>query len=242
MNKKIFVFFVAFLMFNVLVVKAIEDEVDVIDTEKIELGECTTEEMVRLKELAKNVEINYHYHEEERDADSEEDEEIDYTSGYFTIEILNAHEDLFFELKSSDTEYDELDVTNPEYATEYHFNEGESISLKITAYSETGCITKLLRTINVKIPYYNPYYYRHKEECKKYPDFKYCKEYIDKDISDKEDSEIGKELREYLKESPSGNSILTKGNQIYYIVGGVVLLVVVIAFIFMKNKNKKEKI
>lgn len=214
---KIFKFlFMIFLSFIVINVNALED--------------CTSSEMKRLTELANNVKIDYSYTIEESDYQD--------VLLIYDIKIHNLNDDLkiYYQVENNS---DKILIDNNQPTLE-GYGEGETLTFSIYAYTTNRCVNKRLRTITVKLPIYNDYYYINKDKCSEYPDFKYCKEFMDNKELTIEEIDI--KFEEYindLKKDEIKNHF--KINYIYYGLGIIVLIVLVIVIIVLKRQKNKKK-
>ena len=195
------------------------------------LEPCDNTELTRIKELANNVSFTYKYQIDEYDNN--------YIEPWFNIEINNYNEDLIIYYKTSSmSEKEEVSRTD---FNNIVFPEKEKVSFYIYAYTVNLCSNKLLRQQTVNIPTYNTYYYFNKDTCSNYPEFKYCKEYLD--IGNKSFKDIDKELKIYQN---SNNSVLGDSNnnmQIYILISLVIIFVIgfLILIRFLFNYKKKNK-
>ena len=191
---------------------------------------CTTSEMTRLRELANNVTFNYNYKIE---YESEEDEELWMS---YSFEILNYNDDLKVYLNDQSNLIDVNTFQNQE------FSRGENITFYIYSYTDNLCTDELLRTIDVKLPVYNTYYYFNKERCEGYPDFEYCKEFMD--VSEYSFSEIDEMFQKYVDGDNIIDLITDDNYRLYFIFGGIglILVIIIVCFIFIKRKRKKDDI
>lgn len=191
---------------------------------------CTTSEMTRLRELANNVKFNYNYKIE---YESEEDEELWMA---YSFEILNYNDDLKIYLNDQSNLIDVNTFQNQE------FSRGENITFYIYSYTDNLCTDELLRTIDVKLPVYNTYYYFNKERCEGYPDFEYCKEFMD--VSEYSFSEIDEMFQKYVDGDNIIDLITDDNYRLYFIFGGIglILVIIIVCFIFIKRKRKKDDI
>lgn len=135
-------------------------------------AECTNKEIVKYQEAATNIKTSYEFH--------------DYGNNYhkFTIKITNVIPGLVVEDRTKGGTY-----STSEISIDY-FEPGTSNKFDVIAPS----CNKKVYSLYVNVPEYNPYY--DTQECKDYPDFKYCQRFIKRPLS----TEFEKELEKY-KES-----------------------------------------
>lgn len=216
--KKILVFFLFFtLYFNVYAI-----------------DNCTSGEMARLKELAKNVTFNYQFIVEEEIPSEEK------VFGYYQIKVSNLHDDLKLYYKYS-TSSDIIPIT-PLELSEVEFHSSKVPTFYIYSYTNNLCTDEIIRVQTLKLPVYNPYYHFNKEKCDNNLDFKYCQEFLD--IKEKEFSEIDKLFNEYQKEQNKEDNNFNFFDQykIYIIIiTGILLVIVLLIIIYIfKRKNKED--
>jgi LPXTG-motif cell wall-anchored protein len=91
------------------------------------------------------------------------------------------------------------------------------------------------------LPYYN--YFYSEEKCKGHEDFKYCKQLIDVNLTQKE---FDKQFELYLKNKEKGSKTtvldVKDNNSLVLIIGGaaVVLIITVVVILFVKRKRKNS--
>ncbi len=193
---------------------------------------CSTSELSRLNELANNVTFKSNYN-------IIEDDEVEEINVIYNIEISNYSDDLKISYKT--TYDDEIIEVDPKVGLDADFSPTDNVTFYIRAYTDNMCTTKLLKTVTVKLPEYNEYYYYHKDKCDNNSDFKYCKEFMDVDISDEE---IEKLFDEYLKKDDIINvPEVVKNNKaiIFGCIYGVVVIGIVAVILIVLEKNKKKK-
>lgn len=195
------------------------------------LEECTTSELARLKELANNVRITYDYK-----IDVFEDDEDSFLVNY-DINIINTNEDLKISYQSNID--DKVVMLKEGEETITGFYQGETLIFKVYAYTANKCVDKLLRIMTVNLPMYNRYYYFNKDTCREYPEFKYCKEFMD--TQNLSFQTINEKFDEYKKELAIKNVSNMLKNNFYYIIAGIVIIIaIVLFFIIRKHKMKKD--
>ena len=195
--------------------------------------ECSSTEMARLNQLANNIKIN---NKNKIDIVNEETKSI-YT--LYDIDIINFDKDLKIQYGYSDTSKDELiELTSKEPKIE-DLVEGRTLVLYIYSYTANLCTEKLLKTIKIKLPVYNDYYYFNKEKLQDNPDFKYSKEFIDED---KNYDEIEEEFEKYLKKEENSDLLNSKFNiNLYLILGGIIGIIILLCVIIVIQKRKKKE-
>lgn len=206
------------------------------------VDDCSTTEMARLRELANNVEIKYDYKVNEYDTGDENEKDLVFI---YNLKLSNDNSDLkyYYYLLTADSK---KEIT-PQELESMDFYEGQVINVQIYSWTDNYCTNELLRTIKIKIPVYNRFYHYHKEECEKYIDFKYCKEYLENNLLDID--EIEELFEKYKKNNPVNeaskkndvNSFI-KNNKNYFILGGgvVALLAIITGIIVIVKKRKNS--
>ena len=194
---------------------------------------CSTDEMNRLKELAKNVDIKYEY--DLKIIKQEDDENI--IVPRYRIQVLNYNDNLKIYYK--DSSYSQTDLESiEEITTNYLIQEGDKLDVYIYSHTTNLCTDTMLRKITITFPYYNQYYYENKDKCQQYPEFKYCEEF--KDLKEKSFTEIDEEFDNYIKSLKIAN-VKNDLSKYWYLLIILLLLIIFISFIIVK-KNKKDEL
>lgn len=200
---------------------------------------CSKEELSRLKELAKKVEINYDYVLKEVTQDGIV---IKYPE-YFSLTATNLNDDLKVMIIENyyEGKYKEFKNGTVSEATLKPFNEGEKVTVTIKAFVPNKCSGKTILSKVVKIPYYNRYY--DEGVCANYPDFKYCSEIVESTISAEQyERELGKYIsaQENIKEEVK----ISEGNwNLLITIGAIlvsILIIVLITWIIVKVRKKNS--
>lgn len=189
---------------------------------------CTTNEMERLKELAKNVEFKTSY--EIKDVD-EENKSVEVN---YKVEIVNFDSDLKIQYTSK---YKEEGTIKSDTKEITNLSDGDKVTFKIYSYTTNLCTDEILRTVSVELPKLNDYYYFNKEKCNNYKEFKYCKEFTDTDSLDFDD--IDKEFEDYLN-SNVGKLINKLDKRIFIYIGIGVGILIAGTVVIVMFKNKKD--
>lgn len=194
------------------------------------IDECSTKEMNRLKELANNVKINYNYEIQEKELYQD-----DYIATInYTINFLNLNNELkvYYNNINGLTDISSFDNTN--------LKEGAHLEFSIYSYTTNLCTNTLLKKITLDLPYYNNYYYKNKEKCLNYPDFKYCQEFME--VSEDDFFKIDQEFSQYIKDDSKKD--LDKDNKKIYIIISLIVIVflILLVIIIIKKRNKKDEI
>lgn len=198
------------------------------------LDECSTSELKRLKELANNTEFKYEY--EIVDDGMYDDLEIVSKNALYTITGYN----LSGELKYKVVDRGELYFTTNNSVIKNFLN-GSTVKIEIRAYTKNLCSGKLIKTVTIKLPYFNPLSLN--EECNEYKNFKYCQEFGKFNLNH---TEFLDELEKYKNGLDNGDNLgddIKDENSSYlkYIVFILVILIIlVMIIIFARRKRKKD--
>lgn len=207
---------------------------------------CTSSEMARLKNLAEKVDLTYDYGWKfyEKGKDGHE-----YYYEDFTIIAANLNKELkvLIEEDYLTGKYREFKNDGTGSGKINGFINGTKVTITIRAYTANECSGKILLTKTLQLPYFNSSYSTYYMSCENYPDFKYCKQFLDEKITDKMFLE---ELDKYIIENKGTNSLdnnIANSNNsslianvkiIAVIIAAILLLVVLVTIIKKKQKNK----
>ena len=204
-----------------------------------EMLACTNDELSRVKEIAKKVEINYEYEFKEVNQNGEI---IKYP--VYSLVATNLNKDikvLIMDSESSDN-YREFKNGSEIMATLKGFNEGERIVVTIKAFTTNLCSGKVVRSVTIKLPYYN--YFSEDELCSKYPEFKYCGEFTDQKICyDDFNNEITKyqnALEKTDNKSLEEDDSNLKAIIVLGVIGLLLITFIIIAAIVIKKIKRKN--
>ena len=206
------------------------------------VDDCTTEEMNRLRELANKVDFKLNYDIKERIEEDENGEKsvVDVWASY-TIQIVNDNSDLKYYYRVNGK--GEKKIITQSELSKLNFIDGNYINFEIYSYTDNYCTNEILRTVKVELPKYNVYYHYHKEKCGQYPEFKFCKEFLK---VNKDDTEIDKLFEEYINNNKKEDNIIKNNglvsNYKYIIIGSILLITLIITFLIIFNKKRKEQI
>ena len=191
------------------------------------IEKCTTAEMERLKELASNVNFVTEIDYETIDGMIIEEEKL--VTAFYDIKVLNSSPELkiYYEEDGYKYELEDNFIESMEEGTTKFY---------IYAYTANLCVDELIMTKTIELEELNSYYYYNKEKCQQYPDFEYCKEYYDTDLSYEE---IEKEFDKYLESNNTNPIVSDSSNYAIYIFIGLGLIVLIVGIlIFIKRKRR----
>lgn len=191
-------------------------------------AECSSERLAELSKIAENVNIDYTY------------EMVDGTPD-ITIVASNLTGDIYLQ---DDIFGSQISGVGEKVLLDYALG----TNVVFTIYSnDNSCKNQALLTKYLNLPTYNQY--STDERCITYPDFKYCKVWLD--TSGLEYTEFDKQFEEYIKNKIDNDSKDKKDvdkttldkvvdfvlkNKIIIALG---ILVIVGAILFVINKKKK---
>ena len=202
------------------------------------VNKCTMEEINRLNELAKNVQFKTSYEIKPIETTNEAEEKVVVdVEAIYKIQIVNNNDDLQYFYKDFSSGK-KIKVTANELEN-LEFFSGQALEIYIYSYTTNLCTDELLRTETIKLPTYNRYYYLNKDKCQENPNFKYCKEFMDINISyDDIDEQFGK----YINEKNISTIFNFFGQKILYIMAVSVLITIIILIIVLKINKRKKKL
>ena len=188
-------------------------------------AECSYERVSDLSKMASNVQVSYTY-------------ELGYQIEY-DVHITNLTNDLYATDNIGNT-IDNNDTTlHYAYDEEKLFHPGDTISYEIYS-NDANCKDEYLMTKYITLPDYN--HFALSDECKKYPNFKYCTLWNYTNIGYKSFHEelekyIASLNNDYSEESDNSNHswFLFKN---YYVIVVFVALLLVISLFFFKRRRK----
>ena len=190
---------------------------------------CATDELNRLKELAKKVEYSYDYKVSEDGVD-------------FSITVTNLNQDIkvmIIEDYYRDLFKEFLDTDGSHSGTLNGFHSGDKVQITIQGFVPNRCSGKKLLTKTIKLPYYNFYY--DDEKCKGNEDYKYCKLLIDDNITEKK---FNNGLAEFVKNRNKNNieeKVETNNSGKIVMIVGVIAFAVAVIIVIVKLIEKRRK-
>ncbi len=192
---------------------------------------CEKEELARLKNLAQQVEFKTDY-------ELKENQGIKYAE--FSVTAYNLNEDLKIVIDSKNKNNTEFKYNDTKKYTLKPFVEGAKIKVIIYGYTTNGCSGKEITTKTLTMPYYNKYY--SEDTCKDTPDFKYCSEIVNKDLSLNEFyDELNKHVNANSKEIEEKDANKEKGISLYIIIIVTISVIVLVGVVAMVIMNKRKK-
>jgi len=199
---------------------------------------CTNDELSRIKEVAKKVEINYEYEFKEINQNGET---IRYPVYSLVATNLSDEIKVLIIKNYLSGDYKEFKNGKETTASLNGFSEGEKVNITIKAFTPNKCSGKTVRSIVVKLPYYNNF--SEEDICKVYPEFKYCSEFVDQTIQlDTFNQEIEKYIE--LQEVEVNNDEVKEDNWTLLIIIGIIVAILfitlIISMIVIKIRKKSE--
>ena len=194
-------------------------------------AKCDSNELNRLKELAKKVEFTYQY-------------TGDKNNQYFDITASNLHEDLKVLIIKDYymDDYQEFKYNSKKTFKLSKFENDSKVKITIKAFVPNECSGETVYTKTIDLPFYNSY--QNSNECLQYPDFKYCQEFLDNSISK---TTFDSALHDYIedKENISSEDPVEEKKDYGFIIFLVVIILLVIMGTFgimlvIKNKKANE--
>lgn len=197
---------------------------------------CDASELERLKNISLKVDFSYTYK-----IDNIKDDSGSYTIPNFSITAVNLDKELKVLVINDyySNDYREFKFNGNREYTLNDFNNNENVVVTFKALTNNECSGKTVYTKKIDLPFYNSFF--DSEECKEYPEFKYCKRLLDNSVSS---NTFDKELENYkksLNESPTKNNVFSKQK---YLIVGVILIFIIITIVILfivKIKREKEK-
>lgn len=187
-------------------------------------AECDYQRMAELNKIASNVQFSYSYELDEKG------KPIVY------VHVLNTTDDIYIDsLTASGLLVERLD-NNKEITLDFFTSAGMTFNV----YSnDINCQGEKLLTRYIEVPDYNFFY--ETDECKKYPDFKYCKLWsnnVNHDV-------FYSELNDYINRNKNiDNSSDGYGNHNnvteylnVYIIIGVLLASIIVIFFYLRRRR-----
>lgn len=194
---------------------------------------CDSNDIVRLKELAQNVDVSYQYvNNVEDEAENNQVDNLDEFDGIVSNDIYNVQiSNITDEIYIKDTNYNE-----------YRLNDAVDGILHFTTNSGTvtyyvyssNCLDKLLRTITLQLDKYN--IYADSKECEgiSAEELAVCDKWYQGDLSY---SQFIKKIDEYNLEHSTDNF---SRKYIYIVIGGGIVVAVVVWFIIRRKRSVLE--
>ena len=182
---------------------------------------CDYNDQSELIELSKHIDYTYDYKDD---------------IYFFDVKLYNVVP----ELKITYKEKDFLGTNNQVILRNINRDENR---ISVFGSASSKCPDFHVRDIDLELPIYNVYY--ESTDCKDYPDFNYCREFLSKEITDEEFNTalaeyiVDKEMSENSLDSESIlEEFLTKENIILLSVSFVILIIIII-FVVKTLKLKK---
>lgn len=183
---------------------------------------CDSNDIARLKEIAKNVTVTYEYDRESSDLGS---------FGLYLVTVSGLTEEIYGIVDLGSEQKGFFYTDDNSGVVEKHFTNGSN---KLNIYS-TDC-QEVIRTIKVELPYYNDFSTYEQCDGISGDELYVCNEFLDKQISYSTFENEIKKYKNNLKEEVKKTNVYSKW---FLVIGIVVVLVVLICIGVRKIKNNK---
>lgn len=215
---------------------------------------CNNEESKKIKDAAKGVEVSYTikrmYVGKTIEIDSPDMPEVDAYDYGFEIAIKNITEDVYVVVKNDYSDdvftYHYKDTDNGVKTFESIATD-EFVNFTFEVKSESDkCKDENYRKISLETPKYN--IYSSYQFCADNPNNKVCKMFVTEDVSAKDyaiEVDASKNENKKNEENKKNNVVVefVKDNKYLFIIGGVVIVIIGVATIFIKiNKRRGSKL
>lgn len=233
-NKKLI------LLFIVLAVLLFKIDVHAAST-------CTSDEKKALVTEAQNVIVEY----ELRKVTS--DDMIDPRSYFYTVIISNISKNLYYKIGINTYTYNNANKNREIVLKDFFIGGGTTAKIFIYSADKSKCTDTLVRTVLLKMPYYN--YYSEREECKGLSKYSICD--VNSNTSNIEEKDFLAEIEKAKKMEEEKNSppkeeekekslidkcisyIQENYMKICVVIVSVIIIILVIILILKRiNKNK----
>lgn len=154
------------------------------------------DEKVNVSEMSVDYEV---VSEEKYDADGDPDTWIEY---YLLINIFNVPDNVRVDVKSLNDTFNAFSLTAADKNDENKLIIKDENAYALRRYQFTvvslseDCAGETLKTFTLNTPMINTY--ADSASCSAYPDFKYCRQFVDFDISTLTNNEFAKEFDSYI--------------------------------------------
>lgn len=207
---------------------------------------CTTSEEKTLIKEALQIDVSYELSLWDNPYEADD-------SYHYNIRVLNLGPNLYVEINN--VPYDYRYVKNGELFIENAYTNG-GYSVTIEVYGNSKCKDKLLRSIKLKLPYYNAYSER--EECANYTSYNICKR--NANTSEITEEEFLKQIEKIKEKAKNQNTSLQEEEKeknifqkiiTFYLENKkatipvtifVILVIIAIPIIIIRKNKKKIKI
>lgn len=190
---------------------------------------CNYEDQSALNKLASHVNYDYEY----------------VGGNFFNVTISNVTNDL--KLLYNNKYYTNLNGK----VVLYNLKNNDENNIIIYSTESSRCPNISIRTLYIKLPYYNQYSER--EECKEYSSFDVCSKFVKKQISQDEfeqaieKKELQEEIEKFIKENQENNFkkqkfVLSKLNISLVISAGIILIIITMLILKLKKIKKAGEV
>ena len=207
---------------------------------------CSNEDLVKYKNEAASLKVNYEIIKEEYSEDDDEPTDLGVTyKSYrdnFKVSATNLSDNLYVVLKN-DKNKDTVTFSNAGKLLSTSFYDHTSVinlTYEVYTNSNTLCPNEKLLTNYLSLPMFNSY--ASSQVCFNAKEADVCAEYVSKEVTQDEfDNYFKKKREQYDKDKKEEDALKNKksNNKIYFIIGGSVLgLVVIITTAIIINKRR----
>lgn len=205
---------------------------------------CESSELSRLRKLAEKVEFDYSYEIKE----IENDDNLLVRFAEYNLNVVNLNSEIqvyVTDTKSNITKM--VKASNGNSGSVGTFFDGDTLEIKIQAYTRNACSGKTIITKKIKLPYYNvfsTYNICQNDDfcgiCSEFLDHEYSVEEFKKDV-DKCYATRNHELIDNITKNNSNNNDNLSKSYLWYYFGGIALLLIIMIILLIFSKRKKRK-
>lgn len=215
---------------------------------------CSSTTLYDEKVNVSEMSVDYEVASEEK-YDANGDPEV-WTEYYLLINILNVPDNVRVDVKSLNDTFNDFSLTAADKNEENKLTIKDENAYALRRYQFTvvslseDCGGETLKTFTLNTPMINTY--ADSASCSAYPDFKYCRQYVDFDISTLTNEDFAKEFDSYIaslkdkdtdKEANSAVETIKNAFSKYWII--IIIVAVVLAgglIAYRAIKKKRSRI
>ncbi len=213
---------------------------------KVSAATCSNSEKQALVVEAQNVVVNTELRK------VTPGEGISEKSYFYSLIISNTSDKLYYEIGINRYDSKDADKNGDIILKDFFSGGGTQAKVSIYGNSNSACNNVLIRTVALKLPYFN--YYSEREECKGLENYPICKkesntadvteEQFLQHIADAKAKEEEKNRHEETKEESTFEKMMSyvKENLVIVVGISIVIIVIVIVIIVLVLKKRKNKV